>query len=267
MTDTEKAARTLLQARKQGVCLPELPADCRPGNLEEAYVIQDRLFELLGENTAGWFAGCTNPIIQRQLGLAQPYTARHLESSLFRSGAVVSHHGNLPVVIEVEYTFSMRRDIETVAQITESEIIGAVDRVHPSIEVVIAHFEDWTRKDIFSLIADNGTDGALVVADGRRDWQTEDLLDQEIALYVNGRKTRCGHGRDVLDGPLSVLAWMANEAQRAPGILAGQLINTGSCTEMYFASPGDHLLADFGVLGSVEMTLGAPAVTAATRNQ
>jgi 2-keto-4-pentenoate hydratase len=59
----------------------------------------------------------------------------------------------------------------------------------------------------------------------------------------------------VLGNPLSVVAWLANELPRfGRGLSRGDRITTGVTTDIYLARPGDHLTADFGPIGRVEMT-------------
>ena len=48
------------------------------------------------------------------------------------------------------------------------EVEAAIAAVHPTIEVVAGHLRDWPNQDVFSVIADNGTDGALIVGPGAR---------------------------------------------------------------------------------------------------
>lgn len=253
----ERAARFLLDLRRSRRLADGLPQHCQPVTVEEAYAVQDRLFELLDEPTGGWFLGCTNPEIQRQLGLDDPYCARLLESSIHTSPAVIDIPSPLSAVLEVEFAFTLGRDLPPrSAPYDEDEVAGAVATVHPAIEVVISYFVDWTNQPITSLVADNGTDGALVYAEGVEDWQGVDLSSLATSLSVNGRDMREGRGANVLNGPLSALMWLANARSRhGDGLHAGQIHNTGSSTSMYFASPGDVAVADFGPLGTVSLEI------------
>ena len=253
----EKAARLLHEARRDGRLLPAMPAALAPATLEEAYAIQTRVVELSGDAIAGWFLGCTNPAIQRQLGLSSPYAGRLLASAVHRSPAALQIPGELPAVLEVEFAFRLARDLPSRPQAwTQAEVGEAVASVHPAIEVVIAHFADWTRQPILDLIADNGTDGALVIGKGISDWRGIDLATLPVSLRVDGRLEREANGAAVLDGPLSAMTWLANDrAARGDGLRAGDLHNTGSCTAMYFAHRGERAVADFGPLGWVELTL------------
>ena len=58
----------------------------------------------------------------------------------------------------------------------------------------------------------------------------------------------------MLGNPLSVVAWLANSLPAFGRTLKkGDRFTTGVTTDIYLAQPGDHLEADFGVMGKVEM--------------
>ncbi len=72
------------------------------------------------------------------------------------------------MVIECEFTFALAADLPARdAPYTRAEAAATVATVHAGIEVVAGHLVDWVRQDVWSVIADNGTDGALVIGDGR----------------------------------------------------------------------------------------------------
>lgn len=252
------AATLLKAARVEKQLLNDLPEDCRPRTIDEAYAIQDRLVEMLGDSVGGWFLGCTNVAIQQQLGLNEPYYSRLFESSVQESPFSLQLSSELSAVLELEFAFRLSKDIPpNTGTYSEKAIPSFIASVHPAIEVVIGHFRDWTHKDIYSIIADNGTDGALVYGEGVTQWQSLNLNEISIKLFVNGEVVREGTGSNVLDGPLSAMTWLANHCDRSPGLRAGHITNTGSCTPMYFAEPGDVAVADFGPLGTVTVEISS----------
>ncbi len=58
----------------------------------------------------------------------------------------------------------------------------AIVRVYPAIEIVAGHLKDWPNQAVFSVIADNGTDGALVVGNGIEHWREVDLIHTPVTL-------------------------------------------------------------------------------------
>jgi 2-keto-4-pentenoate hydratase len=237
----DRAAALLERARLDVTTIPALPDDVRPHDLADAYAICERLHERLGWPVAGWYLGATNVAIQQLLGLDGPYMARVYERLRFTSPAGLRAADFPPMVIECEFTFALAEDLPArAAPYTRDEAAAAVATVHAGIEVVAGHLRDWIHQDVWSVIADNGTDGALVVGDGRR----------------NGEVVREGSGADVLGDPLDAFTWLANARRAAgDGLRAGMTCNTGTATAICPVERGDHLVATFGGLGDAVLTV------------
>ena len=258
----DDAARVLVKARIDNVMIDALPAACRPDSLRDAYGIQDRMAELLGWRAGGWFCACTNVEIQSMLGLAEPYYARLFVQFILDSPARLDPGDFPPMVLECEFDFRLAQDLPARSDAySRPEVEAAIATVHPTIEVVAGHLRDWPNQDVYSVIADNGTDGALIVGPGTEDWRGLDLVGTEVVLTVNGREERRGSGANVLGDPLAAFVWLVNARSRAGGGLsAGDIHNTGTATAICWVAPGDDAVADFGDLGQVRLSL-APAQT------
>jgi len=252
-----RAADILRAARAEGRLIDALPADARPATLAEAYAVQARLVERLAQPLAGWFLGCTNVEVQRTLGLDGPYWGRLLEGSVRSSPAAIAVPAAIAPVLEVEIAFRLGRNLPPrPAPYERDEVAAAVATVHLAIEVVIPHFRDWTHAPIAWLVADNGTDGALVTGAGVADWRGLDLAALSVILEVNGRPVRQGRGAAAMGDPLAALTWLANaRAAAGDGLETGHLHNTGTLTAMYGARVGDRARAVGGPLGEVSLRL------------
>jgi len=253
----DRAASILKAARLDVRVIAGLPERCRPASLAEAYAIRDRLIELLDWPTGGWFCACTNRDIQQLLRLDEPYYARLLADFVKPSPAVLRSDQFPPIVLECEFGFRLGEDLPSRSQpYSRAEIEAAVESVHPTIEVVAGHLESWPSQDIFSVIADNGTDGALIYGEGRKDWARLDLTHMPVNLRVNAELKRQGSGANVLGDPLQSFAWLVNALSRdGHGLKAGEISNTGTATEIYWTEPGDNIEAEFEGLGIVELHL------------
>ena len=216
------------------------------------------MIERLGWPTAGWFCACTNTVIQDMLGLAEPYCATLLADFIFDSPATLKSAEFPPILLECEFGFKLMRDLPARAEpYTRDEVETAIASVHPTIEVVAGHLRDWTNQDVFSVIADNGTDGALIVGEGTENWRTLDLINARVQLMVNGKVERQGSGANVLGDPLDAFVWLANSraGAKGAGLKAGHIHNTGTATDICWVEPGDEAVAEFGALGEVRLTL------------
>jgi 2-keto-4-pentenoate hydratase len=249
------AARCLRDARLGNYQIVALPEEAKPQTLADGYAVQERLLELLGTEPTGWLLGLTNPYMQRNFHVDQPYYARLLASNLHRGPARLRGDAFLTRGIECEVAFRMARDLPPRGHAyTVEEVADTVAAMLPAIEVVNAHFIDWLALDLPSVIADNGTDGALVCGVEQTDWRVIDRVNLPVTLFVNAQVVAAGRGRNALGDPLAALTWLANTlSARGQGLQAGEIINTGTCTELINAAPGDEVHATFGALGEVHI--------------
>ena len=84
-------------------------------------------------------------------------------------------------------------------------------------------------------------------------WRDLDFKSHKVTVAKNGEKVAEGSGANVLEDPREALSWLVNDVgSRGVSIGAGVLVTTGTCVVPVPVSPGDEILADFGVLGQVE---------------
>ena len=243
----DEAAAILVEARRTNSVIDCIPEGIRPMNLTEAYAVQDRFIELLGEETSGWFGACTNTVIQEILNLNEPYYARLLNNHVYNSPAKLDTTRYPPIVFECEFGFQTDRDFTPDdAPYTREQIEDAIVPVCPTIEVVAGHLKDWPNQDVFSVIADNGTDGALIVGEGTPDWRGIDLINTPVELSINGEVVRTGSGEKVLGDPLGAFVWLVNALTRD-----GKTLRAGVAD----VAVGDTAVVTFGAVGSVELEL------------
>lgn len=253
-------AQLLAQARISRNRLSQLPEAARPRNAEEAYVCQEilvrQLLEHYGGSVIGYKVACTNTIAQQQLHVDGPFYGHLLEAFCFESPAQVPPDQFVERVIEAEFAFRMARDLPPSAGTRSvEEVADAVGAVLPGIEIVDARFDSWTTVGAPSLIADNACNAAWVRGQLRENWREFDLAGQAVRLTVNGQVSREGSGRAVLGHPLNALQWLVNTlSSRGLGLRAGQFVTTGVTTEVYWAQRGDRITADFGAVGTAELT-------------
>ena len=254
-------AGLLLGARLHRERLRELPSDARPSTVDEGYAAQDGVVDSLltqfGGSVIGYKIACTNAIAQQFLKTPEPFYGRLLSASTFDSHATLPASNFFMRVIESEFAFQFARDLPPAGpRLDREEIAQSLAGVLPGIELVDSRFEVWTSVGVPSLIADNACHGAWIKGALIPDWSAFDLAAQEVTLSVNGAIVQRGSGSAVLGHPLNALEWLvARLHARGIGLLAGQYVTTGVTTDIYNAQPGDHLRADFGPVGTVELTM------------
>ena len=247
-------SQVLLHSYTQRVRLAELPADVRPATPQEGYQCQALFVEQLGK-TIGYKIACTNAIAQRFLSMPEPFYGRLLAASTFDSPARLAAGDFFMRMIESEFAFQFARDLPPSASpLDREQIADALAGVLPGIEIVDSRFNSWTTVGAPSLIADNACHGAWVKGALLSDWRHLDLAAQAVELRVNGSVVQRGSGSAVLGHPLNALQWLVHRLHaQGIGLKAGEYVTTGVTTDIYDAQAGDHLIADFGPVGSVEL--------------
>jgi len=256
---SRKAAANLFAALRQRKALEELPAAWRPESLNDAYEIQDCFVEMIG-SPVGYKIAFTNRDIQERLGVSEPAAGRLIEGWVFDSPASIDVSRLFRIGIESEFAFRMARELPgTAAPFTRDQVTEAVGALIPAIEIVDTRYVDWTTCGALQAIADNVFGSHWVGGNPIAAWRDIDLASAEVVTSLNGEEAARGSGANVLDHPLDALTWLANDlASRGLGLRGGQVVTTGSCTNIVMAQPGDTATADFGDLGQVSVTLSVP---------
>lgn len=253
-SNAARAASMILTARRKRQRLPALPDALRPIDADHAYRVQDMMAAITGAD-AGWKIGCTSARAREIICTDEPFAGRLSRDATHASPAALPASGFMLRGIECEFAFRLGRDLPPrTGDYGEAEVADAAAAVLPAIEIVETVFEDWTKVGVASVIADNGSHGALVVGRERADWREFDLEQHAIRLTIDGKPVSTGTGRETLGGPLKALAWLANDrARRGDGLKRGQLVTTGTCTGFHVVGPEAVVAADYGPLGRVEL--------------
>ncbi|HVK13449.1 MAG TPA: hypothetical protein VM597_32150 [Gemmataceae bacterium] len=256
------AADYLFDLRRTRRPVAALPADVVPRSLAEGHEMQARLVQKLRDQFAsrpvGYKIACTSELAQRALGVDGPFFGILLSHSTFSTGATLRGSDFTVRCAEAEFGFEMADDVPAGPAYTAETIREFIRAAIPSIEIVDHRYHDWRTVGAPSLVADNAIHGAWVAGEPYADWRGLDFATHPVALTVNRGRTLPGSGAAVLGNPLTVVAWLATELPRyGLRMRRGDRVTTGVTTDIYLAVPGDHLAADFGPIGRVEMTFDA----------
>jgi len=251
------AAQTLLAHWRSGARIAALPEACRPRTRAEGYAVQRAVQALSGQVLFGWKIAATSSAGQAHIGVDGPLAGRILSDRVPPHGSVVSCDGNLMRVAEPEFAFCIARDLPPRGEpYSVTEVTAAVGSLHPAIEVPDSRYQDFARVGAAQLIADNACAHYFILGPAATiPWQELDLVTFRVHAEVSQRYRRDGRGANVLGDPRLALTWLANELSSLGETLgAGQIVTTGTCMTPLEIEPGDHVIADFGVLGRVEVT-------------
>lgn len=235
-----------------------IPAACRPSSRSEGYRVQAEVARLSGQRIFGWKIAATSQAGQKHIGVEGPLAGRLLEKRAFDSGANVSLANNIMKVAEAEFAFRMASDLPPRrSNYSIDEVLAAVASLHPAIEIPDSRYHDFAKVGAPQLIADCACASYFVLGSATvADWRQLDLVEHRAAVRVNGNLVREGKGANVLGDPRVALAWIANELSSTGDTLrAGQVVTTGTCVIPVEIVHGDHVVADFGIIGRVEARL------------
>lgn len=249
------ASRVLVQHWRDGSKLDALEARLRPQSRADGYAIQAALEAQSPGKLFGWKIAATSEAGQKHINVMGPLAGRILSDTVIADGGTASMKGNEMRVGEPEFAFRMERDLAPrAAPFGVDEVLAAVGSLHPAIEIPDSRFADFAKAGEPQLIADNACAHLFVLgAPTTANWRAMDLVDERPQILLRGDRY-IGHGKNVLGDPRAALAWLANEL-RGLGITlrAGEVVTTGTCHPPLPIQVGDHLAAEFGVLGKVSV--------------
>lgn len=241
-------ANVLLNARRTGNPIQNLPPELMPANDAEAFFVQDTMMQAYGE-IGGYKIGARGPD-QEPFFAPMPAAWMGENGSLFR-GAMHRLHG-----VEAEIAFRMGADLPPRATpYTREEVFAAIGSCHPAIEIVEAAFVDPRAVPREASFADMQMHGGFVAGPAIADWQSIDWSAEAVTLTIDSsvraEKTGSNPGGNDL---LRLLVYLANEgAARTHGLRAGQFITTGSWTGLLWANALDTVRVTFATAGVVSL--------------
>jgi 2-keto-4-pentenoate hydratase len=240
-----EAADLLLDARRTGHTLTDLPPELQPADLAEAYFIQDTLAEAYGP-IGGYKIGA--PTLE-----ATPVFAPMPQAWMAASGSTLT--GNRYRGLEAEIAFLVGQDLPPRAEpYTREEALAAMASCHPVIEILESGLTDPMQAAKLAAMADLQMHGGFVYGPAFPDWHKVDFHAETVVLAVNGVIRVEGVGSNTSGDLLRLLPWLANEgAARTSGLRAGQWITTGSWTGYTLADAGSTAAASFGSAGHVDL--------------
>jgi 2-keto-4-pentenoate hydratase len=255
---SEQAAKLIWNCWKNGTTIQNLPDGLRPQSREQGYAIQAHYENFSGQSIFGWKIAATSLAGQKHIGVSGPLAGRLLQERVFQSNSKLIFGKNKMKVAEPEFAFHMGETIKPRYTVyDQAEVMSAVDTLHAAIELPDSRFGNFLLVGEEQLIADNACANELVIGLEMPDlWRTLDLSIHEVTITILGGKTNIGLGANVLGDPRIALTWLANELSKNNiSLNAGTTVTTGTCAIPIEINQGDSIIADYGVLGQLQMSL------------
>ena len=255
----ERLAAALAEAWRNGTTIPLPEADDAPASRVEAYAVQDRLNELLGERVVGWKVGAAIEAVQRLEGHDGPIPGRLFASRVFDSPATVPGARFAGHKVECEFGFRLTRDLPARRPRFTAESIAEALTFHPAIELAGSRYVPGTggrKPRTHDAIADNGSGGAFVFGPAVLDWRGIDFDRLPIEPRIDGGAPIQVYQGELRRDPVAIAAETVNDlATRGVGFKAGDYLSTGSLTLPTPIGRGQSFVARFGDLATLSVTL------------
>ncbi len=259
-TAIDKAATAIAENRLNRTRLDTLPAAFRPGDLHDAYAVQERHNEILAERglgaLVGYKIGCTTKVMQEYMNIHEPAFGEVFDSTVHRNHAEFSFADLVNPGVETEIAVSLAADMPADdGPYTRENVRDAVGAAMISIELVEARYRDYRELDTPTMAADNFFNAAVVLGEPVTDWQDIDLAAAEGTVLLNGELLGKGLGSLIMGHPLEALAWLANRlSERGRHLKAGEFVTLGSVIATQWVSQGDRIDHSIPGLGSVSVS-------------
>ncbi|MGI9599038.1 MAG: 2-keto-4-pentenoate hydratase [Acidimicrobiales bacterium] len=262
-TELEKIdglARLLIEARTNRVPLATVPDDLVPADAGAAQLVDDHVAAVTGWPVLGWKIGCTSEHAQKLLGSSGPFAGRVY--SVYEDGAVITDDDLCTdPMLEGEFAFTIADDLTPSAPPTggrtRAGVMAAVADLRPAIELVGGRYATFVGTPLLLLVADAGANTHLVLGSPVTDPDLEALDAVGVTMEVDGANTGRGRGADVLGHPIDALMWLVDHlSARSITLRAGQVVTTGTATQVSAFPAGATATASFAGLGSVSVGRG-----------
>lgn len=253
-SERREASRLLMKAQTERQQVPGPSRTWPQITLEDSYAIaalgiQEKV--AAGAIVGGRKIGLTSKAMQRSSQIDEPDFGILLDNMFIAEGGRVSRDSFCVPRAELEIAFIMGRRL-TGPGIQLDNVIDATESIAPSIEIIDARAED--PRTIFDTVADNGAAAGVVLGPDRFDPREFDMPWLGAMMYRNGEVEETGLAAGVLDHPANAVVWLANKlVEFEESVEPGQVILTGSFVRPVWAEAGDHLVGDFGPMGTVSV--------------
>jgi 2-keto-4-pentenoate hydratase len=255
----ETLAAALAEAWRDRTTIPLPAAAHGPASRAEAFAVQDRMAELLGDPVVGWKVGATVKAVQRLEGHDGPIPGRLFASRVFDNPARVPASLFDGYKVECEFAFRFTHDLPLRGRPYAPEEIADRLVFHAGVELAgtrYAQVANGRKPNTHDAIADNGTGGGFVFGSGVTDWHDIPFETLPIVAALDDGEPIQVYTGEYRRDPLVITAETVNDlAERGYFLAAGDYLSTGSLTMPTPIHRGQTLVARFGDLVTLQVTL------------
>lgn len=256
------AVEILHGAELERAQVPALTLNYPGMDLQDAYAVQKGWVERKlaeGRKVIGYKIGLTSRAMQMAMKIDTPDYGVLLDDMVFANGSGICTADFCDPRVEVEFAFVMKKALAG-DDVSLDQVLDATDYVVPALELIAARSfrtdpDTGYTRTVIDTIADNAANAGIIVGDVQVKPSEIDLRWAGAMLFLNGEIEETGLGAGVMNHPAHGIRWVCKRfAPHGIGLQPGQVILSGSFTRPVIVRPGDHIRADYGPLGNIEVT-------------
>jgi 2-keto-4-pentenoate hydratase len=253
----EELAQSLAKAWNAGSTITLPPAEAAPRSRADAFAIQNRVAEIVGDRCVGWKVGAAVPAARVKEGHDGPIVGRLLARRQHTSPAGLPAAMFAGYKIECEFAFRFKKTVPARARPYARTDLEADLVLHCGLEVAGHRYAAQPRDrkaTTHDLIADSGACGAYVEGDGIEDWRQIDFASVPIDARIDDGPRIESFSGEFFRDPVDILVEMVNGlSARGLDVKAGDLLTTGSLTLPTPMRAGQTYVAHFGALATLRL--------------
>lgn len=260
MTDLRTLTQKIFDDVQKGNAFDPYTED-PPRTLAQAYAIQDALTAALADPAVrgpvvGWKIAANSQQLMARFKLSEPATGRIFASQRIDGEASLNVADYTDFAIEPEIVAVMKTGLSPQdTPFTRAQVMGAIDRFVPGIELLDLRHTDMPNTHIPDAIAQNISNVGAVV--GGPGIAPEDLNvgDLQTTLHIDGEIVHDVTGAAPQD-PLDAVTWIANHlATRGFALEAGQVVFCGTHSPIWYHKGKGRIEVHMSRLGTAALTL------------
>lgn len=251
----EESAGLLFNAQQTGETINLISEQFTDLTSQDAYQIQEINIQRSGQPVIGYKLGYTSAQMREQMNIAEPNYGVLIRSQWIDASSVsgkLNRDELIHPLVEPEIAFLLGRDIP--APLNDAKDIQSyISSVMPALEVVDTRYHSY-QFTLIDNIADNSSSARFITGKPMDLSKLTTLADISVELNCSDQLLARGLASDCMGNPLLALIWLSNHLiAKGDYLKAGQIIMTGGLTKAQTTHKGDLFVANFGMLGSVEL--------------
>ena len=258
LTDAQQQvlADRLFQAVREGQGI-DPPSKTLDYDFDDAYRVRRKLVDHLiaaGGKPKGHKIGFTSEAMQKMYGMTGPDFGILLDNMFTPESQPVrvGHLSNTRA--EPELAFELSRPLE--GKVSIEDVLAATARIWAAVEVIDSRVGAMKAGATDSL-ADNAGAGWVVLGSKPLSPSQVDVTALTLSMEVDGY-AQSAPATDVMGHPAAPLAFLAGKLAELQGLgghlKAGDIVITGAPVRSVEVKAGSSLHADFGPLGTIDLT-------------